>query len=96
MTSNKTTCVWNTHSHLTSISELTDRLGPTDPCSTAVHMEPFSTSVYKVLTCILATTTKICSCGRSTPTHVECFVATTVTSLLSIVYRKTDYNAGAV
>ena len=24
-------------------------LGPTDPCSTAVHMEPFSTSVFKVL-----------------------------------------------
>lgn len=23
--------------------------GPTDPCSTAVHMEPFSTSVFKVL-----------------------------------------------
>ena len=24
-------------------------LGPTDPCSTAVHMEPFPTSVFKVL-----------------------------------------------
>ena len=24
-------------------------LGPTDPCSTAVHMEPFSTSTFKVL-----------------------------------------------
>ena len=24
-------------------------LGPTDPCSTAVHMEPFSTSAFKVL-----------------------------------------------
>ena len=24
-------------------------LGPTDPCSIAVHMEPFSTSVFKVL-----------------------------------------------
>ena len=24
-------------------------LGSTDPCSTAVHMEPFSTSVFKVL-----------------------------------------------
>ena len=24
-------------------------LGPTDPCPTAVHMEPFSTSVFKVL-----------------------------------------------
>jgi hypothetical protein len=27
-----------------------DPLGPTDPCSTAVHMEPFSTSVLKDLT----------------------------------------------
>jgi len=24
-------------------------LGPTNPCPTAVHMEPFSTSVFKVL-----------------------------------------------
>jgi hypothetical protein len=28
----------------------TDSLGPTDPCSTAVHMEPFSTLVLKGLT----------------------------------------------
>ena len=34
-------------------------LGPTDPCSTAVHMEPFSTSAFKVLVWIFATTTKI-------------------------------------
>jgi hypothetical protein len=25
------------------------RLGPTDPCSNAVHMEAFSTSAFKVL-----------------------------------------------
>jgi|SanBayMetagenome_1026888.scaffolds.fasta_scaffold03114_6 hypothetical protein len=31
-------------------TELPVRLGPPDPCSTAVHMEPFSTSVFKVLT----------------------------------------------
>ena len=30
-------------------TELACVLGPTDPCSTAVHMEPFSTSVFKVL-----------------------------------------------
>ena len=30
-------------------TDLSIRLGPTDPCSTAVHMEPFSTSVFKVL-----------------------------------------------
>ena len=53
-------------------TELSDLLGPTDPCPTAVHMEPFSTSVYKVLICILATTTKICTegglhaCSRTT------------------------------
>lgn len=31
------------------LTELSCLLGPTDPCSTAVHMEPFSTSVFKVL-----------------------------------------------
>ena len=30
-------------------TEFPYRLGSTDPCSTAVHMEPFSTSVFKVL-----------------------------------------------
>ena len=30
-------------------TEFSYLLGPTDPCSTAVHMEPFSTSVFKVL-----------------------------------------------
>ncbi len=30
-------------------TEFSYRLGSTDPCSTAVHMEPFSTSVFKVL-----------------------------------------------
>ena len=30
-------------------TELSYLLGPTDPCSTAVHMEPFSTSAFKVL-----------------------------------------------
>jgi hypothetical protein len=55
------------HPHLRT--GLAVRLGPPDPCSTAVHMEPFSTSVHKVLTCILATTTKICTCGSSTPPY---------------------------
>lgn len=31
-------------------TELSCLLGSTDPCSTAVHMEPFSTSAFKVLT----------------------------------------------
>jgi hypothetical protein len=30
-------------------TEFSYLLGSTDPCSTAVHMEPFSTSVFKVL-----------------------------------------------
>ena len=30
-------------------TEFSYLLGPTDPCSIAVHMEPFSTSVFKVL-----------------------------------------------
>ena len=40
-------------------------LGSTDPCPTAVHKEPFSTSVFKVLTWIFATTTKIYTDGGS-------------------------------
>ena len=31
-------------------TDFSDFLGPTDPCSTAVHMEPFSTLVLKSLT----------------------------------------------
>ena len=58
------------------VTEFSDLLGPTDPCSTAVHMEPFSTSVYKVLICILATTTKICTEGGSTRARALRFNAT--------------------
>ncbi len=36
-------------------------LGSTHPCPIAVHMEPFSTSVFKVLIGIFATATKICT-----------------------------------
>ena len=43
------------------------RLGPADPCTTDVHMEPFSTSVLKGLTRVFATTTKICTGGGSRP-----------------------------
>ena len=39
-------------------------LGSTNPCPTAVHMEPCSTSVFKALVWIFATTTKICTDGR--------------------------------
>ena len=67
-------CVGRLHHH--SFTVLPVALGPPDPCSTAVHTEPFSTSVYKVLTCIFATTTEICSHGCSTPTRVVSFVTT--------------------
>jgi len=40
-------------------------LGSTNPCPIAVHMEPFSTSVFKVLIWIFATTTKISSIFRA-------------------------------
>ena len=43
------------------ITELPTTLGPTYPCSTNVHMEPFSTSVFKVLIWINTTTTGICT-----------------------------------
>lgn len=43
-------------------------------------MEPFSTSVYMVLTYIIATTTKICTIGRSTPGHPARFYPTNTPS----------------
>ena len=45
------------------------RLGATHPCPIAVHTEPFSTSVFKGYTWIVATSTKICTRCRSTPFH---------------------------
>jgi hypothetical protein len=45
----------------TSLPVFTVPLGSTYPCPIAVHMEPFSTSVFKVLIWIFATTTKICT-----------------------------------
>jgi len=46
---------------------LTIALGTTNPCPIAVHMEPFSTSVFKCkwFFWIFATTTKICTRGYS-------------------------------
>ena len=46
-------------------------------------MEPFSTSVYKVLICILATTTKICTEGGSTRARAPRFNATDAPSYSS-------------
>ena len=64
-------------------TELSDLSGPTDPCPTAVHMEPFSTSVYKVFICILVTITKICIEGGSTRAHAQRFNATDAPSYSS-------------
>ena len=57
-------------------TELPYALGSTNPCPTAVHTEPFSTSVFKVLIWIFATTTKICTRGCFTQTHVQGFFTT--------------------
>ena len=50
-------------------------LGPTDPCSTAVHMEPFPTSVFRGLVGIFATTTEICTRGGSSRARARTFDA---------------------
>jgi hypothetical protein len=51
-------------------------LGATNPCPIAVHMEPFSTSVFKVLIWIFATTTKICTRGCFIQAHASDCVTT--------------------
>ena len=58
-------------------TELSYLLGSTDPCPSTVHMEPFSTSVFKVLIWIFATNTKICTRGRSTQAHAKGFATRT-------------------
>ena len=82
--------------HLFLRIELPIRLGPPDPCSTAVHMEPFSTSVFKNLTWILATTTKICTHGRSTRIHILGFNADHVALLHVTISKHKAYSNGAV
>ena len=52
-------------------AELSCPLGSAHPCPTAVHMEPFSTSVFEVLIRIFATTTKICTGVRFTQAHAQ-------------------------
>jgi len=56
-------------------AELSCPLGSAHPCPTAVHMEPFSTSVFKVLTWIFATATKICTTVGFTQAHASSCVA---------------------
>ena len=54
----------------TWIEEFPYVLGPSNPWPITVLMEPFSTSAFKVLIWIIATTTKICTESSSTSTHV--------------------------
>ncbi|KAK8635101.1 hypothetical protein V6N13_022978 [Hibiscus sabdariffa] len=58
-------------------------LGSTNPCASAVHMEPFPSSAFKVLIWIFATTTKICTDGRSARAHAPGFTATAAPSYSS-------------
>ena len=53
--------------------ELPYVLGSSNPWTIAVLMEPFPTSVFKVLIWIFATTTKICTGYSSTQTYVKGF-----------------------
>ncbi len=59
-----------------SFTELPYALGSTNPLPTTVPTEPFPTSVFKVLIWIFATSTKICTRGRSTQVHTKGFVTT--------------------
>jgi len=61
-------------------------LGSTNPCPITVRMEPFSTSVSKDLTSIIATTTKICTNGFFTKVYTNCFNKT-ITPSYSMKYR---------
>ena len=55
----------------------------TNPYPTAVLMESFSTSIFKVLIWIFATTTKICTRGRFTQAHAKGFTTTPTPSYSS-------------
>jgi hypothetical protein len=64
-------------------TELPYGLGSANPRPTAVHMEPFPTSVLQVLIEVFATTTKICTRGRSTRAHALGFVTTSTSAYSS-------------
>jgi hypothetical protein len=50
-------------------------------------MEPFSSSVFRGLTGIVATSSKICTRGTSRPIHIEPFVGA---SALSYTLKRID------
>ena len=76
-----------------TLTELTCSLGSTNPSPTAVHLEPFPTSVFKVLIWIFATTTKICTRGCFTRPHGPCCFTTPTPSYSS---AQTSYADGRV
>ena len=49
--------------------------GSTHPCPTAVHMKPFSTSVFKALTWRFASAIKICGRSCFTQAYAKSFIA---------------------
>ena len=59
------------------------RLGLTKPCPTAVHIEPFSSSVLKVIIWIFDTAIKICTRGRFTQAYAKGFTTTLMPSYSS-------------
>ena len=67
-------------------TELPYLLGATNPCPNTVHMEPFPTSVFKVLIWIFATTTKICTKVRSTQSYDKSFYTNFISSY-SLIHR---------
>jgi len=69
-----------------SCTELPSPSGPAHPCSNAVDMEPFPTSLSKVFNWIIATTTKICTGGCSTWDHSQRLLYNPYTLLLVWAY----------
>ena len=73
--------IWSIIGHFEM--EFSYLLESTNPCPTAVQEGPFSTSVFKVLIWIFATTTKICTRGRFTQAHDKGFTMTPMPSYSS-------------
>ncbi len=75
-------------------AELPSLLGSTDPWPIAVHMEPFPTSVLQALIGVFATTTQICTRGRSTRDHSLGFVTLPCAGLLATASCTLPWRSG--
>lgn len=71
------------------LTQLSCHLGSANPWRNTLLMEPLSTSAIKVLTWIIATTTKIFTKGRYTPFHKVSFFATFTSAYLQPNYIST-------